>query len=143
MTADEQGHDAPREDLTITFRVADLGLPEQGDEDLGVALNELAPGDAMLLVKRGSNVGSTYLLDTETTRAGRHPDNEVFLDDVTVSRRHAEFIRQGAGFEIVDVGSLNGTYLNGDRIDRAPLQRGDEVQIGKFKFVFLPGLTEQ
>lgn len=140
MTADEHEAGSVQEDLTISFKAIDATLPES--EDLHVALAELDSHDAMLFVKRGPNVGATYLLDTDVTRAGRHPENEVFLDDVTVSRKHAEFIREGDEFAIVDVGSLNGTYLNGDRIDRGTLKRGDEVQIGKFKFLFLTGNAE-
>jgi pSer/pThr/pTyr-binding forkhead associated (FHA) protein len=71
------------------------------------------------------------------TRAGRHPDSDIFLDDITVSRRHAEFARADGGYQLRDVGSLNGTYLNRERIDDATLANGDEVQIGKFKLVFL------
>ena len=71
--------------------------------------------------------------------AGRHPDSEIFLDDVTVSRRHAEFHREGESFTVSDVGSLNGTYVNRDRIDRVQLTDGDEVQIGKYRLVFFSG----
>ncbi len=73
------------------------------------------------------------------TTAGRHPDSDIFLDDVTVSRRHAEIVVVGDGFLVRDVGSLNGTYVNRERIDEAPLANGDELQIGKFKLVFLQG----
>src|SRR5258707_1081719 len=76
-------------------------------------------------------------LDGELTTAGRHPDSDIFLDDVTVSRRHAEFYRQGARFTVRDVGSLNGTYVNRERIEEAELIGGDEVQIGKFRLLFL------
>ncbi len=94
----------------------------------------------MLVVKRGPNAGSKYVLETEVVRAGRHPDSEIFLDDITVSRRHAEFVRQDGGYVVRDVGSLNGTYLNRERIEERRLANGDEVQIGKFKLVFLAGL---
>ncbi|MGA9748460.1 MAG: FHA domain-containing protein, partial [Nocardioides sp.] len=76
------------------------------------------------------------LLDTDVVAAGRHPDSEIFLDDVTVSRRHAEFRRGPGGFAVADVGSLNGTYVNRDRIDEVALQGGDEVQIGKYRLVY-------
>jgi len=125
------------DDATITFQVSDLGIPDQAEHDITGALKELAPSDAMLFVKRGSNVGATYLLDTDATRAGRHPDSEVFLDDVTVSRRHAEITRTDGSFVLRDVGSLNGTYVNGKIADQATLAHGDELQIGKFKLVFL------
>lgn len=99
----------------------------------------LPPGSALLVVKRGPNAGSRFLLDAEVTTAGRHPESDIFLDDVTVSRRHAEFAREGGGFVVRDVGSLNGTYLNRERIDAAGLSGGDEVQIGKYRLVFLVG----
>jgi pSer/pThr/pTyr-binding forkhead associated (FHA) protein len=89
------------------------------------------------VVKRGPNAGSRFLLDQDVTTAGRHPDSDIFLDDVTVSRRHAEFRREGSGYTVHDVGSLNGTYVNRERVDAAPLSGGDEVQIGKFRLVYL------
>ena len=97
----------------------------------------LPPGSALLLVMRGSNAGSRFRLDGDLTTAGRHPDSDIFLDDVTVSRRHAEFCRYGARFTVRDVGSLNGTYVNRERIEEAELAGGDEVQIGKFRLLFL------
>ena len=103
------------------------------------ALEGLPAGSGLLVVKRGPNAGSRFLLDAETTTAGRHPESDIFLDDVTVSRRHAEFVREGGGFLVRDVGSLNGTYLNRERIDAAGLAGGDEVQIGKYRLVFLVG----
>ncbi|MFC9975543.1 FHA domain-containing protein [Spirillospora sp. NPDC050679] len=102
-----------------------------------VAVEALPPGTALLVVKRGPNAGSRFLLDKDRTSAGRHPESDIFLDDVTVSRRHAEFARQGGTFSVRDVGSLNGTYVNRQRIDQAGLSGGDEVQIGKFRLVFL------
>src|SRR3954466_14345602 len=103
------------------------------------ALEQLPPGTALLVVMRGPNAGSRFLLDADLTTAGRHPESDIFLDDVTVSRRHAEFVREGDGFLVRDVGSLNGTYLNRGRIDAATLSGGDEVQIGKYRLVFLTG----
>ena len=102
-------------------------------------LEGLPPGSALLVVKRGPNAGSRFLLDAAVTTAGRHPESDIFLDDVTVSRRHAEFVRDGDAFVVRDVGSLNGTYLNRGRIDAAALAGGDEVQIGKYRLVFLTG----
>ena len=102
-------------------------------------LETLPPGSALLVVKRGPNAGSRFLLDADVTTDGRHPESDIFLDDVTVSRRHAEFVREGDGFTVRDVGSLNGTYLNRSRIDAAALAGGDEVQIGKYRLVFLTG----
>ena len=111
---------------------------EPSGEDSG-PLEGLPPGSGLLVVKRGPNAGSRFLLDADLTTAGRHPESDIFLDDVTVSRRHAEFVRQGDGFVVRDVGSLNGTYLNRGRIDAAALAGGDEVQIGKYRLVFLTG----
>jgi len=93
----------------------------------------------MLVVRRGPNAGSTFALDTASTSIGRHPDSDLFLDDVTVSRRHAVIRRADDGYEISDVGSLNGTYVDGERIDTVPLEDMDEVQIGRFVLVFLLG----
>jgi pSer/pThr/pTyr-binding forkhead associated (FHA) protein len=82
------------------------------------------------------------VLEQDVTRAGRHPASDIFLDDITVSRRHAEFAREPGGYVVRDVGSLNGTYVNRERSDSAVLHNGDEVQIGKFKLVFLSGMAE-
>ncbi len=115
--------------------------PGGGTEDVGRAhaVEALPAGSALLVVKRGPNAGSRFLLDATTTTAGRHPESDIFLDDVTVSRRHAEFVRDEGGFLVRDVGSLNGTYLNRERIEAAALAGGDEVQIGKYRLVFLIG----
>ena len=112
--------------------------PEGPGVDTG-GVEALPPGSALLVVKRGPNAGSRFLLDADVTTAGRHPDSDIFLDDVTVSRRHADFVREGTSFLVRDVGSLNGTYLNRTRIDAAGLGGGDEVQIGKYRLVFLTG----
>ena len=102
------------------------------------AVAALPVGSALLVVQRGPNAGARFLLDAERTTAGRRPDSDIFLDDVTVSRKHAEFIRRGEGFVVRDVGSLNGTYVQRDRIDEAVLRAGDEVQIGKYRMMFYP-----
>jgi pSer/pThr/pTyr-binding forkhead associated (FHA) protein len=127
---------AGEEEATVTLSAVE---PDTGDDDISVALDELPEGLGLLVVKRGPNAGSKYTMDGPTTTAGRHPDSDIFLDDITVSRRHAEFRRDRNGYTVVDVGSLNGTYLNRARIDDAPLANGDEVQIGKFRLVFLTG----
>jgi pSer/pThr/pTyr-binding forkhead associated (FHA) protein len=125
-----------RDDRTVTLHVADHG--ESAEESPSVTPGELPHGSGVLVVTRGPNAGARYLLGEGVTRAGRHPDSDIFLDDITVSRRHAEFTQEeGATFAIADVGSLNGTYVNRERIDRAPLSPEDEVQIGKFKLVYL------
>jgi len=103
------------------------------------AVESLPEGNALLVVRRGPNAGSRFVLDVEMVTAGRHPDSDIFLDDVTVSRRHAQFVRLGSGYAVKDVGSLNGTYVNRHRIDEAQLAGGDEVQIGKYRLVYLVG----
>jgi pSer/pThr/pTyr-binding forkhead associated (FHA) protein len=107
------------------------------DDEIALAASDLEAGAAVLVVRRGPNVGERYPLDHEVTRAGRHPDSDIFLDDITVSRRHAEIHRLDGRYTLRDTGSLNGTYLNRERIDDAPLVSGDEVQIGKYRLVFL------
>jgi pSer/pThr/pTyr-binding forkhead associated (FHA) protein len=92
----------------------------------------------LLVVRRGPNAGSRFLLDQATTTAGRHPNSDIFLDDITVSRRHAQFRCVRGEFQVVDVGSLNRTYVNREPVDWAVRANGDEVQIGKFRLVFLP-----
>ena len=117
----------------------DEGPADEPNEEAAGAVDALPAGSALLVVKRGPNAGSRFLLDQDVTTAGRHPDSDIFLDDVTVSRRHAEFRREGGGFVVHDVGSLNGTYVNRQRIDVAALADGDEVQIGKFRLLYLAG----
>lgn len=117
---------------------------ETGDRQLSpvdaAAVDALPVGHALLVVQKGPGAGSRFLLDQDRVQAGRHPDSEIFLDDVTVSRRHAIFDRQSDGtFEVSDVGSLNGTYVNRDRIEKVVLKDGDEVQIGKYRLVFFAG----
>jgi pSer/pThr/pTyr-binding forkhead associated (FHA) protein len=123
---------------TITFGAPDR--VDTSDRQLSpvdsAAVDALPAGHALLVVQRGPGAGSRFLLDAELIGAGRHPESEIFLDDVTVSRRHAEFRRSGRSFTVSDVGSLNGTYVNRDRIDSVELTDGDEVQIGKYRLVF-------
>lgn len=108
----------------------------EGVEEFPFAEDELQPGQALLLVKHGPNAGSTFLLESDVTTAGRGTDSDVFLDDVTVSRKHAELRRRDDGWFVHDVGSLNGTYVNRERVDVTKLASGDELQIGRFKLVF-------
>jgi len=127
------------EDVTSTQRFAEdlIEDPKEGlDEEELAAVAALPHGSALLIVKRGPSDGSRFLLDIDVTTAGRHPNAEIFLDDVTVSRKHAEFRRTASGFVVTDLASLNGTYLNGARVDSAPLNDGDEVQVGKFRLTF-------
>ncbi|EEI26374.1 MULTISPECIES: oxoglutarate dehydrogenase inhibitor Odhl [Corynebacterium] len=103
----------------------------------GLNADSLPSGSALLVVKRGPNAGARFLLDQPVTTAGRHPDSDILLDDVTVSRRHAEFKKVDGGYEVTDVGSLNGTYVNREPQNSQVLSSGDEVQIGKFRLVYL------
>jgi pSer/pThr/pTyr-binding forkhead associated (FHA) protein len=131
-------------ETTSVFRADLLKEMETGvqSESSPAGVEGLPSGSALLVVKRGPNAGSRFLLDQDTTTAGRHPDSDIFLDDVTVSRRHAEFRRSGDDYEVVDVGSLNGTYVNREPKNSAVLSTGDEIQIGKFRLVFLNGAKE-
>jgi pSer/pThr/pTyr-binding forkhead associated (FHA) protein len=108
---------------------------DDSDVDLDVEFPEGTLG--MFVVRQGSKRGSRIALDKEEITIGRHPDSDIFLDDVTVSRRHAVVRRLGGGYEVSDAGSLNGTYVNQSRVESAELVDGDEVQIGKFKLVYL------
>ncbi len=102
------------------------------------AVEALPPESALLIVQRGPNMGARFLLDAPRTTAGRHPSSDIFLDDVTVSRKHAEFLAQDGGFVVRDVGSLNGTYVNRQRIESVALKAGDEVQVGKYRLTYHP-----
>lgn len=101
----------------------------------------LRPGTALLVALRGPNTGARFLLDDDEVSIGRHTEADIFLDDVTVSRRHAVFRRTDAGYDVTDVGSLNGTYVNGEIRESAPLHDGDEVQVGKFRLVYYGART--
>jgi len=131
----------PPLDVTSTLHMGSMDdVLEAGDAEVVPGrVPSLPPGIALLVVRRGPNAGARFLLDHDVTTSGRHPDSDIFLDDVTVSRRHAEFHRGGAGFTVRDVGSLNGTYVNRERVESATLSNGDEVQIGKFRLVFIAG----
>nr|WP_217998322.1 FHA domain-containing protein [Gordonia rhizosphera] len=142
MSENDKDLEAPVE-TTSVFREEFISELDAGatatSEPADTGVERLSPGTALLVVKRGPNAGSRFLLDQPTTSAGRHPDSDIFLDDVTVSRRHAEFRLDESDFQVVDVGSLNGTYVNREPVDSATLSNGDEVQIGKFRLVFLSG----
>jgi pSer/pThr/pTyr-binding forkhead associated (FHA) protein len=135
---DDEVH--PATDITATFGEdyeQQLAALHQGiSREEKDAIEALPSGSALLIVRRGPNIGARFLLDADTTIAGRHPDADIFLDDVTVSRRHAEFRRSGSTFTVADLGSLNGTYFNGQRIESSALEDGSEVQVGKFRLTF-------
>jgi pSer/pThr/pTyr-binding forkhead associated (FHA) protein len=128
------------DDVASTTGTMSIPVPaETGEDDVAVEVGELPTGVGMLVVKRGPNSGSRFALDADVVTAGRHPDSDIFLDDITVSRRHAEVHRRADGYIVRDAGSLNGTYLNRERVEESPLSDGDELQIGTFKLVFLAG----
>jgi pSer/pThr/pTyr-binding forkhead associated (FHA) protein len=120
------------EEFASAMNAEQAGITPEEQE----AIAALPSGSAILVVRRGPNAGARFLLDADVTTAGRHPDADIFLDDVTVSRRHAEFVRHGTTFEVKDLGSLNGTYFDGVRIESALLTDGTEVQVGKFRLTF-------
>ncbi len=124
-------------DTTITF--APTELEADLEEEVHITPDELEGGRGVLIVKRGPNAGSKFFMDADATNVGRHPESDIFLDDITVSRRHAELRRAEGSFSLHDIGSLNGTYVNRERVEEAELHSGDEIQIGKFKLVFLTG----
>lgn len=134
------GRTPPSDETTVHFgdefaaQLAALDGDVSGEEI--EAINALPSGSALLVVRRGPNIGARFLLDADVTTVGRHPEADIFLDDVTVSRRHAEFLRHGTVFQVKDLGSLNGTYYDGVRIDTALLSDGAEVQVGKYRLTF-------
>lgn len=124
------------EDTTVTFSLETEG---EGEEEFSVPMDELEEGKAIVVVRRGPNAGTKFYLDKDVVTCGRNPASDIFLDDVTVSRRHAEIRRKDNVFTLEDVGSLNGTFVNRHRVESSPLASGDEIQIGKFKLVFFTG----
>jgi FHA domain/zinc-ribbon domain len=127
LIRDDQG-----EHTTMTF------TPEEEAEDEGLSLDGLRiAGPALVVRAGGGRAGETFALVNDRTSLGRAPECEVFLDDVTVSRRHSVITRGPDGFTLHDEGSLNGTYVNRRRVESAKLEDGDEVQIGKYKLTFL------
>jgi FHA domain/zinc-ribbon domain len=124
------------EETTLTLSAVEAATEE---DELERYLDGLAPGVGMFVVRHGPNAGSSYRLDEKATAIGRHPDSDVFLDDITVSRRHVAVDRDDEGYTLRDVGSLNGTYVNRKRVDGARLRHGDEVQIGRYRLTFVLG----
>ncbi|VEI12421.1 FHA domain-containing protein [Trueperella bialowiezensis] len=134
----------PDDDPTSTSKFTAIS---QGQTDAGPAprgldaediatINALPATSALLIARSGANAGARFLLNADSTTAGRHPKSDIFLDDVTVSRKHAFFIRSGQDFYVQDTGSLNGTYVNMQQVEEAKLSHGDEVRIGKFRLTF-------
>lgn len=139
MESAELGFGGSSDEVESTATFSSDLLAESGpflDSEEQKAIEALPAGSALLIVQRGPNEGSRFLLDQDVTTVGRHPNADIFLDDVTVSRRHAEFHRNGNSFQVMDLASLNGTYYEGVRIEAAILEDGSEVQIGKFRLTF-------
>jgi len=140
-----------KNDLTTTIHLTALRsvesplakLLEQAGSELREILVALDEGAGMLVSLVGPSRGARYLLDPQRTRIGRATESEIFLDDVTVSRKHAQIIRDGKKFSLEDQGSLNGTYLNGSITTKSELNDGDEVQIGKFRMHFFSGKAKK
>ena len=134
-----QKADRPAAETFETTRTMQA-VPEAGVDALSPddeeAVRALPKGSALLIVRRGAEAGSRFLLDTESTTVGRSQEADILLDDISVSRRHAVFSRTDDGVVVKDIGSLNGTYVNRQMVDEQLLQPGDEVQIGKFRLVF-------
>ena len=136
-----QTSDEPTGDTTYAFPLhllGELDAPAAEGVEPRVSAEQGQPSrSALLLVIRGPNAGSQFLLDQPVTSAGRHPASDIFLGDATVSRRHVEFRLENGQFLLVDLDSLNNTYVNHEPIETAMLVNGDEIQIGKFRLVFL------
>lgn len=111
---------------------------EHDPDEEPISFDDLPPGaSGLLVVRQGPMKGTRISLDTAEVSIGRHPESDIFLDDVTVSRRHAKLSRVGEAYEVSDAGSLNGTYVNQERVDKQILRDGDELQVGKFKLVYV------
>ena len=124
-----------------TARFADDIIAPQApvlSQEESVAVAALPHGSALLVVHRGPSQGSRFLLDQDLSIAGRHPEADIFLDDVTVSRKHAQFQRKDGNFQVRDLGSMNGIFVNGQRVDGSILEEGSEILIGKFRLTFYP-----
>ena len=135
----DQAENVPPAEHTRHIPVIDADTEEMTTDDVA-AVENLPAGSAMLLVQRGPDAGARFLLDTDVVTVGRHPDSDIFLDDISVSRRHATFTRSDSGYVVSDLGSLNGSYVNRDRIDSdVTLTGGDEVQIGKYRLIYFAG----
>lgn len=123
--------------LELDDATADLStVSADPSGEIEALVEELPKGSAVLVVRRGPNAGSIFGLERAEITAGRHPESEIFLDDITVSRRHAVILHSGLAYTLRDAGSLNGTYVNNERVDEVLLQTGDEIRIGRFVLSF-------
>jgi hypothetical protein len=126
--------DEPGSETTMSYTPDEAG--EAGDS--AVSLEDLgAEGPALVVRSGGGRAGEHFVPQDERTTIGRSPECDIFLDDVTVSRKHAVLLQRDDGYFIEDQGSLNGTFLNRKRIESGQLENGDELQIGKYKLTFL------
>src|SRR5262249_23647261 len=132
----ESGEDETTVTLAIEDRV-------ELDDELGAMLADLPAGMGVVVVRRGPNAGSRFSLERDGTTAGRHPGPDIFLDDITLARRPAVIRHDRDGYEVSDAGSLNGTYVNRERVETAPLRHLDEVQVGRFVLLFVVGGVEE
>ncbi|MDN5811576.1 MAG: FHA domain-containing protein [Micrococcaceae bacterium] len=148
MSGENRWEDTAADRKESAAETTSIGLPPTTDEvspETSLSTAARAAGNAVparcarRIGPTGPNRGARFLLDGELSTVGRHPEADIFLDDVTVSRKHAQFRRDGEGFQVVDSGSLNGTYVNGDRVDAVRLRTGSEVRIGKFRLTFYSG----
>jgi pSer/pThr/pTyr-binding forkhead associated (FHA) protein len=128
------------DETTVTLAIEDR---QELDDEMGALLAELPAGMGVVVVRRGPNAGSRFSLERDTTTVGRHPDSDIFLDDITVSRRHAVIRHDRDGYEVSDAGSLNGTYVNHERIETTTLRHLDELQVGRFVLLFMVGGLEE
>lgn len=128
-----QLRESPADEATMVHDV----MADDGDESTEDELADLPPeAVGAFVVRQGPKKGSRIALDSVEVSIGRHPESDIFLDDVTVSRRHAVVRQVTGGYQVEDAGSLNGTYVNQNRVDQVALSDGDEVQVGKFKLVY-------
>jgi len=131
------GNNADEVDATRTFSETLIPVDANAlSDEEQQAVDALPSGNSLLIVRRGPNKGARFLLDADLVTIGRHPNADIFLDDVTVSRRHSEITRDGSVFSIKDLTSLNGTYFEGKRVESAELFNGAEVQVGKYHFTY-------
>jgi pSer/pThr/pTyr-binding forkhead associated (FHA) protein len=142
MTSKNNAHRCDQVDGEITAALATgdaakvLAPATPGSHSPVPECERLPSGSAAVVVKRGPNAGARFIMDRSSLSAGRHPASDIFLDDITVSRSHAEFRCENGQFRIIDAGSLNGIYVNRQPVDSATLTTGDEIQIGNFRLVF-------
>lgn len=132
-----QQEDSGRGDSTVGLPAVEAETEEEIEVPL--PMEPLEEGSAILVIKKGPDAGMRFVINRDVIVIGRHPESDIFLDDITVSRRHAEIRRDGAAFSLLDTGSLNGTYLNRERIEISSIENGDEIQIGKFRLLFFAG----